>query len=217
MSETLDQNYARAGYHTAQRWGSRPAVILIDFANAYFDEKSPLYGGEGCASALKHAIRLSEGARAAKIPVIFTEVVYQPGGADGGAFFAKVPALSCFEVGRETQKLEPGLTVGPDDLVISKQYPSAFFATSLASTLHFAKIDTVLLAGVTTSGCVRATCVDAISHGFVTIVVSDAVGDRAEAPHQANLFDMSAKYADLATTDEVLQKFRSAPVKETHP
>jgi len=86
--------------------------------------------------------------------------------------------------------------------VITKQYPSAFFGTSLAATLTAMRVDCVLLTGLTTSGCVRATCVDAMSHGFVTLVVADACGDRAEAPHQANLFDMSAKYADLLSTSE---------------
>lgn len=206
-AETLSANYARAGYHAKQTWGTRPAVIMIDFAKAYFEPSSPLFGGEGCASALKHGIRLAEAARRAGIPVIFTEVKYQPGGADGGAFYAKVPALACFDAGAPTQELADGLTAGPGDTLVTKQYPSAFFGTSLAAMLRWQKIDTLLLAGVTTSGCVRATCIDSISHGFVTIVVSDAVGDRADGPHEANLFDMSAKYADLVTTDEAIATF----------
>lgn len=209
MTDTLDENYARAGYHAKQTWGSRPAVLMIDFAKAYFDPAAPLYGGEGCANALTHAIRLVAAAHSAGVPVIHTEVKYQPGGADGGAFFAKVPALSCFEAGRTTQEFADGIVVGPDDLVVTKQYPSAFFGTPLASTLRFMGIDTLLLAGLTTSGCVRASCIDSISHGFVTIVVSDAVGDRADGPHEANLFDMSAKYADLVTTDEAIATFKN--------
>ena len=120
-------------------------------------------------------------------------------------FYAKVPALSCFDAGAETQKLAPGLEVEANDVLITKQYPSAFFGTSLEATLRWLKVDTLLLAGVTTSGCVRATCIDSISHGFITLVVEDAVGDRAEEPHRANLFDMSAKYADLLSTDEAIQ------------
>ncbi|MEM8665581.1 MAG: isochorismatase family protein, partial [Pseudomonadota bacterium] len=183
MGENLDTNYARAGYHAKQQWGARPAIILIDFAHAYFDETAPLYGGEGCRTALKNAARLAPAARAAGVPVIFTEVKYQRGGADGGAFYAKVPALACFEEGRDTQRLADGLEMAPDDILVTKQYPSAFFGTSLASMLHFMKIDTLLITGVTTSGCVRATCIDSISYGFVTIVVSDAVGDRADGHH----------------------------------
>lgn len=207
MSESLDQNYARAGYHAKQSRGSRPALILIDFAKAYFDPAAPLFGGEGCQTALDNAARLAPAARRAGIPVIFTEVKYQPGGRDGGAFYAKVPALSCFDAGAETQELAPPLTVEADDIVITKQYPSAFFGTSLAATLQWLKVDTLLLTGVTTSGCVRASCIDSISHGFVTLVVEDAVGDRAEGPHRANLFDMSAKYADLLTTDDTIAYF----------
>lgn len=202
MSETLEQNYARAGYHARQSWGARPALLMVDFARAYFEPASPLFGGEGCRTALDRAIPLAAAAREARIPVVLTEVRYAPGGADGGAFYAKVPALACFEAGRDTQAPAEGLEPGEGDIVVTKQYPSAFFGTALDATLRWLKVDTVLIAGVTTSGCVRATCVDAVSHGFVTVVVSDAVGDRARGPHEANLFDMSAKYADLATAEE---------------
>ncbi|MEL6293257.1 MAG: isochorismatase family protein [Pseudomonadota bacterium] len=219
MNQTLDDNYARAGYHAAQRRGQRPALLLIDFAKAYFDPDAPLYGGEGCQTALENAARLAPVARAAGIPVILTEVKYQPGGADGGAFYAKVPALSCFDAGQETQQLAPPLTLEPGDILISKQYPSAFFGTSLDATLRWLKVDTLLLAGVTTSGCVRATCIDSISYGFVTLVIEDAVGDRAEEPHRANLFDMSAKYADLVSTDGAISYFQeiSAAKPERQP
>lgn len=208
MSDKLDKNYEKAGYHARQSWGARPALVLIDFANAYFDPEAQLYGGEGCQTALDNAAILADAARVAGVPVVFTEVKYQPGGGDGGAFYAKVPALSCFDAGTETQKLAPPLQVMDDDIVITKQYPSGFFGTSLASTLHFMKIDTLVLTGVTTSGCVRATCIDSISHGFVTLVVEDAVGDRAEEPHRANLYDMSAKYADLLTTPQATEYFQ---------
>lgn len=204
VTDTLDENYAKAGYHTAQARGARPAVLFVDFAQAYFDPEAPLYGGEGCRIAIENAARIAPLARALGVPTLFTEVKYQPGGADGGAFYAKVPALSCFDAGRETQKLAPPLSYTEQDIVFIKQYPSAFFGTTLAATLHWLKVDTLLLTGVTTSGCVRATCIDAISHGFVTLVVEDAVGDRAEEPHRANLFDMSAKYADLISTDAAI-------------
>jgi maleamate amidohydrolase len=204
MAETLDQNYSKAGYHAAQTRGSRPALVLVDFAHAYFDPEAPLYGGEGCVAARDHAIKLADAARRTGIPVIFTEVKYQPGGDDGGAFYAKVPALSCFDAGTDTQKLVDGLDVGPNDLMITKQYPSAFFGTSLAATLQFMKIDTLIIGGLTTSGCVRATCIDSISSGFITLIAEEACGDRAAGPHEANLFDMSAKYADLISTDDAI-------------
>ena len=117
--------------------------------------------------------------------------------------------------GRDTQRLADGLAMDASDLLISKQYPSAFFGTSLAATLRWLKVDTLLLSGVTTSGCVRATCIDSISHGFVTVVVEDAVGDRARAPHEANLYDMSAKYADLCSTDEAIRYCRSCGYRQS--
>lgn len=202
MTESLDQNYARAGYHARQTWGRRPALILVDFAHAYFEPASPLFGGEGCARARDNAARLVEVARKAGTPVIWTEVRYLPGGADGGVFFRKAPPLKVLEQGSPLGDLTPGLERLPSEVMVTKQYPSAFFGTSLAATLTAAGVDTVLLTGLTTSGCVRATCVDAMSHGFVTLVVKDAVGDRADGPHDANLFDMSAKYADLVSTSE---------------
>ena len=205
MTEDLGKNYARAGYHAAQRWGSRPALLLVDFARAYFEPDSPLYGGAGCVTARDNAARLLGAARAAGRPVIFTEVRYLPGGIDGGVFFRKAPPLKVMEWGNALGDLVEGLDQLPGEPMVTKQYPSAFFGTSLAATLTALGVDTVLITGLTTSGCVRATCVDSMSHGFVTLVVEDAVGDRAEEPHHANLFDMSAKYADLVSTTEAAE------------
>lgn len=196
-AETLEANYSRAGYHSRQQWGSKPALILVDFAQAYYDPDSPLFGAEGCQTALDAAKDLLEVARQVKIPVVFTEVRYRKGGGDGGVFYRKTPPLSVFESGNPLGDLAGGLQPLDDEIVITKQYPSAFFGTSLAPTLTALGVDTVLLTGVTTSGCVRASCVDSMSHGFITLVVKEAVGDRAEGPHEANLFDMSAKYADV--------------------
>lgn len=214
MTESLDQNYARAGYHARQVWGRRPALLLVDFARAYFDPASPLYGGEGCVTARDHAARLLATARATGTPVIFTEVRYLPGGADGGVFFRKAPALKVLEQGNPLGDLVEGLERLPTEIMVTKQYPSAFFGTSLAASLTAMGVDTVLLTGLSTSGCVRATCVDAMSHGFITLVVSDAVGDRAEGPHQSNLFDMSAKYADLVTTSEAEDYLKTTSNRE---
>jgi maleamate amidohydrolase len=207
--EQLDENYARAGYHSRQTWGRRPALILVDFARAYYDPSAPLFGGEGCRTALESALRLRELARASHIPVVLTEVVYKKGGIDGGIFYRKAPPLSCFVAGAATQKFAEGLTPREDELIVSKQYPSAFFGTSLAATLTASGIDTVVITGLTTSGCVRATCVDSMSHGFITLVVRDAVGDRDPRPHEANLYDMSAKYADVISEREAGEYFGS--------
>ena len=144
----------------------------------------------------------------------FTEVKYKKGGEDGGAFYKKVPALSNFDEGKHSQKTHSDLKILETDISITKQYPSAFFKTKLESVLKEKGVDTLLITGVTTSGCVRATCIDSISSDFITIVVSDAVGDRATEPHEANLFDMSAKYADLMDTEEAINLIKDSLTSE---
>jgi len=206
--EALETNYARAGYHASQVWGRRPALILVDFAHAYFDPASPLFGGEGCRTALESALRLREIAHACSLPVVLTEVKYRKGGADGGVFFRKAPPLACFVAGEPTQAFAAGLIPRDDELIITKQYPSAFFGASLAASLTAAAVDTLVLTGLTTSGCVRATCVDRMSHGFITLVAREAVGDRDPRPHKVNLYDTSAKYADVVSEDRIAGYFR---------
>lgn len=199
--EDLLENYRRA-YNVKVGFGQRPALVLIDFCQGYFDPDCDLYAG--VEDALASALRVREAARLAKIPVILTNVSYHPSGIDGGRFFEKAPPLRYFIEGNPMGAFAKGLEPQEDELVITKQYPSAFFGTSLASTLTAIGVDSVLLTGLTTSGCVRASCVDAMSHGFRTAVVADACGDRHDAPHQANLFDMNAKYADVVSEEETI-------------
>ena len=123
-------------------------------------------------------------------------------------FFRKVPALEVFVAGNPLGEWSAGLEPAADELVISKQYASAFFGTSLAATLTASGVDTLIITGVTTSGCIRATCIDAVSHGFIPIVVEDACGDRHEAPHTANLFDMNAKYGDVVSERAVIDHLK---------
>lgn len=201
MAETLADNYARA-FGKRIGFGARPALILIDFVEAYFDPSCALYAG--VEDALASALRLQAAARASGVPVIYTNVVYKPGGIDGGRFYQKSQTLHNFIEGSAMGAWPKGLAVAPDELVVSKQYPSAFFGTSLASTLTSMGIDTLIHTGLSTSGCVRATCVDCSSYGFIPIVVRDAVGDRHPGPHEANLFDMDAKYADVVSEAEAL-------------
>ena len=204
MTDELAESY-KGAFDGSLGFGRAPALILIDFVDAYFVKDSPLYAG--VEDALSSALRVRDAARKAGVPVIYTNVVYQTG-ADGGAFFRKVPALEVFMAGNPLGGWPDGLQPAAGELVISKQYASAFFGTSLASTLTANGIDTLIMTGVTTSGCIRATCIDSISHGFNSIVVADAVGDRHEEPHKANLFDMNAKYADVvdeATTISYLK------------
>ncbi len=201
MSDDLEANYARA-FGRRVGFGDKLALIVIDMVQAYFDPSCDLYMGSD--TSLASTLRVRAAARAAGVPVIFTNVVYHPTGLDGGRFFEKSKPLRYFLQGNPMGGWPSGLSPEPDELVISKQYPSAFFGTSLASTLTAMGIDGVMLTGVSTSGCVRATCVDAMSHGFRTAVIADACGDRHEAPHKANLFDMNAKYADVVSEAEVV-------------
>ena len=201
MTDDLAANYALA-YNRRVGFGARPALIMIDFCQGYFDPACDLYAG--VEDALASALRLRAAASSAGVPVVFTNVVYQSNGRDGGRFFEKAPPLRNFVRGNPMGAWPQGLVPHDDELVVSKQYPSAFFATSLASTLTALGVDSVLLTGLTTSGCVRASCIDAVSHGFRTAVVAEACGDRHPAPHDANLFDMNAKYADVVSEDEAL-------------
>ncbi len=203
MSEDdLLENYRRA-YDNKVGFGQRPALIMIDFCQGYFDPECDLYADVD--EALASALRLRDAAHAAKLPVILTNVSYHRSAMDGGRFFEKAAPLRYFIAGNPMAAFAKGLEPREDELVITKQYPSAFFGTSLASTLTAMGVDSVLLTGLTTSGCVRASCVDAMSHGFRTAVVADACGDRHEAPHEANLFDMNAKYADVVSEEEAMR------------
>jgi len=215
VNESLQANYARGGFGKSLAPGRRPALLVIDFVRAYLVKDSPLYAGVEQARA--DCETLLRAARAAAIPVIHTNVVYQPGGRDGGVFFRKVPALRCFEAGAhpELAAFAEGLEPVAGETVISKQYASAFFATSLASTLTALGVDTVLIAGLSTSGCVRASAVDCCQHGFVPVVVREAVGDRAAGPHEANLFDLQAKYAEVAALADVLVYLKDLTSKDS--
>ncbi|MGW0007227.1 isochorismatase family protein [Nocardia grenadensis] len=197
------------GFGGELRPGSRPAVLAIDLMRAYFEPESPLCLPD--ADFLRSASRIITAARRAAVPVLHTRVAYHTDGADGGLFVRKVPALRQLFGGGPMGELMPEVAPADSELVVVKQYASAFFGTTLASTLYARGIDTVVIVGVSTSGCVRATAVDAIQHGFVPLVVRDAVGDRTNARHEANLFDLQAKYAEVvteSTTSAYLQDSR---------
>ena len=194
--DALDDDYRLAGFAGRLAFGRRPALLIVDVVQAYLDPASPLYAPP-FADALASGVRLVAQAREAGIPVIFTSVAYRARGRDGGLFFRKVPALGSFLPGSPLAAFPPTLQPLDDDVVVVKQYASAFFGTSLAATLTSAAIDCLLIGGFSTSGCVRATAVDALQNGFVPYVVRDACGDRDPRPHEANLFDLQAKYAEV--------------------
>jgi nicotinamidase-related amidase len=185
--------------------------VIIDFVEAYCRPGAMLYAA--CETAQQAAIALLAAARKAGIPIVHTRVAFQSGGRDGGIFFRKVAALKTFEQGADPalQAFGKGLEPASGETVITKQYASAFFGTTLAATLTSLGVDTLLIAGVSTSGCVRATGVDACQYGFIPLVVRDAVGDRAPGPHEASLFDLQAKYAeviDLTTARSYLESLQ---------
>jgi maleamate amidohydrolase len=213
MTDDLNADYLSAGFGNRLGWGNKPAVLVVDMCRAYVDPASPLCAGVGADDAYAAAKTLVTAARAGGHPILWTRVEYQPGGADGGQFFRKVSALACFERGNPLGDFTEHLRPEPGDVVITKQYASAFFGTSLAATLVSQCIDTVVICGVSTSGCVRATAVDALQHGFVPVVVADACGDRDPLPHHANLFDLAAKYADVVTLAEATQHLAKEPEK----
>jgi len=197
----LAANYAGA-FDGHLAFGQRPALIVVDMVDAYLVPQSPLYAG--IESELESAIRVTQAVRACGHPVIFTNVEYAPGGADGGVFFRKVPALRCFERGNPLGAFPARLAPRDGELVITKRYASAFFATHLAATLTALRIDTLIICGTSTSGCIRATALDACQHGFIPFVVREACGDRHAAPHEANLFDLQAKYAEVVGEPDIL-------------
>jgi len=199
-------NYKKA-YDNNIGFGQRPALILVDFVEAYFDKSCELYAD--VENELASALRIRELAAEKGVPVIFTNVVYQTGGADGGIFYKKVKPLHHFQEGEPMGAWPQGLTPKENELVISKQYPSAFFGTSLAATLTAMGVDSLIITGLTTSGCIRATCIDCVSSGFIPIVVADACGDRHPDPHNANLFDMNAKYGDVVSEAAILDYLNS--------
>jgi maleamate amidohydrolase len=200
-SGDLSANY-RGAFDGHLPFGRRPALLIVDFVMAYLDPASPLYAG--VEDALASNERLLAAARQAGIPVLFTNVVYVPGGADGGVFYRKVPVLKVFDRGSPLGEFPPTLQPREGELVITKQYASSFFGTTLAATLTAQGIDTLLITGLSTSGCVRATALDACQHGFLPFVVREACGDRHPGPHEANLFDLQAKYAEVIGESEAI-------------
>ena len=194
--------YERQGLGGAVGFGERPALLLVDFTNAFADPER--FGGGNVAEAIANTVPLLRAAREAGLPVAFTRVVYAADGADAGVFTRKAPGLLALTEESEGSQIVPELAPRPGEHVIRKTQPSAFFGTDLAAWLLGRGVDTLLVAGATTSGCVRASVVDAMSYNLRTIVVRDCVGDRALGPHEANLFDMEQKYADLAGVDEAI-------------
>ncbi|WP_436775865.1 isochorismatase family protein [Yinghuangia sp. YIM S09857] len=201
MNELRDE-YRSIGFGARLGPGLTPAVLVIDVVRAYLDDTSAIKAP--VEDAVAAAARLVAAAREADVPVLFTTVRLTPGGADGGLFRRKVPALAVFEGDGPLGAFVADPAPRDGEVVVVKQYASAFFGTSLASTLRAMNVDTLYICGLTTSGCVRASATDALQHGFRPLVVADACGDRNATVHDANLLDLQAKYADVIDLTEAL-------------
>jgi maleamate amidohydrolase len=187
--------YRAQGFGGRVGIGARPALCVVDFVEGFVDPK--VFGGGNIIAAVANAVPLLAAARRCGLPVAFSRVVYAADGSDDCAFVRKVPALAKLTEDAPDSQIVAELKPKSNELILRKTQPSAFFGTTYADHLRSRDIDTVIVSGCTTSGCVRATVVDAMSHNFRTIVARDCVGDRSLAAHRANLFDMEQKYADV--------------------
>jgi maleamate amidohydrolase len=197
---------AKRGFAGQVGFGRRPAVLIIDLIRGFTEAASPL--AADLRPQVAAAVKLLRAARKAGVPIIFTTVEYDPSLKDAGLFVRKVSGLKWLVTGSRWVELHPALKRKKGELLIKKKYASAFFATDLASFLSTQGVDTVIVGGCTTSGCVRATVVDALQYGLHAIVPHEAVGDRAADPHEASLFDIDMKYGDVVDLEEALRYLR---------
>jgi len=200
MNDNLDI-YQKQGFAQSIGIGAAPALVIVDFVHGFTDPAH--FGGGNIGAAITRTVELLALARQRGWPVVHTRVVYADDGSNCGGFTRKVPALRRLTETSPLSQIVPELTPVPGELILRKHNASAFFGTELAGWLINRRVDTLFIAGCTTSGCVRATVIDACSYSFRTIVAADCVGDRALGPHEANLFDMRQKYADVMTLEEI--------------
>jgi nicotinamidase-related amidase len=183
--------------------GARPALVIIDMNNGFTDPASPLVCElDGTIEAIR---KLLEAARLAEIPVVYTTVSYGEGDkVTAKAFIEKVPALLTLEAGSSWVEIDERLTPRAEEPVLNKLFASAFFGTAFGSLLAAHQCDSVIVTGASTSGCVRATAVDVVQHGYRPVVPREAVGDRNPVAHEAALYDIDLKYGDVVSLDECL-------------
>jgi maleamate amidohydrolase len=201
-----DDIYKRQNLGNASGMGKRCGLILVDFVNGFVDANQ--FGGPQIVAAVEATVPLLAAFRQVGLPIAHTRVVFANDGSNTNVFCLKVPPLAKLtEDAHASQIVEP-LKPQRGELVVRKTSASAFFETGLAAWLRLRGVDTAVVVGCTTSGCVRATVVDAMQHNFRTVLIEDCVGDRAQAPHDANLFDMRQKYADVMRRDAFLSQLQ---------
>lgn len=207
--------YAKARLGEAVTMGTRPAVLVVDFSCGFTDPACAL--GSDLAAEVEATRRLLDAAREKGLPVVFTTIGFEESLKDGGLWLQKVPSLGDLQLGGHWVEIDPRLGRRPDETVITKKGASAFFGTNLAAVLIAQGVDSVILCGATTSGCIRASAIDLLQYGFPTLVPRECVGDRAQAPHEANLFDIQAKYADVVPLEDALAYVASVPAAVAAP
>lgn len=195
-------NYEAKGFAARSGWGKRPGLVIVDFMNGFTDPSSPL--GADFTSEVQATADLLVAFRQAALPIAYTVIEYEPGFRDAGVFIEKVPSLAVLERGSPMCAVDDRIAPEPGEYIVSKKYASSFFATNLDTLFRTQGVDTCVIVGCTTSGCVRATAVDSLQNGYRTIVVREGCGDRAQGPHDANLFDIDAKYGDVVSLQECL-------------
>ncbi|HEX4411407.1 MAG TPA: isochorismatase family protein [Xanthobacteraceae bacterium] len=198
--------YRAQGFGNAVGMGARPALCIVDFTNGFVDPA--IFGGGNIPAAVANTVGLLAAARRCALPVAFSRVVYADDGSDNCAFVRKVPALATLTEHASAGQIVSEFKPLSSETIIRKTQPSVFFGTDYAEQLRKMNVDTVIITGCTTSGCVRATVVDAMSYDFRTIVASDCVGDRSLQAHDANLFDIAQKYADLMESVAIISALR---------
>jgi len=203
-----EEFFRQRGFGIKIGFGERPALIVIDMINGFTDAKMPL--GAPLESQLAAQKPLIDVAHERNIPVIFSTVIYNDHDLkDAGLWAIKMKGTLTLKSGTTAVEVDKRLDMRPTDSLLVKKYASCFFGTDLASRLMNLRADTLIVTGCTTSGCVRATAVDAVHNGFRPMVVKEAVGDRSAAAHEQSLFDLNAKYADVVGLDETLQYMRT--------
>ncbi len=200
--------YRRQTFGGATGFGISPALLIVDFVNGFVDPE--ILGGGNIAEAVAATKPLLGYFRAAGLPVIFTRIVYAEDGSDAGIWCEKVPRLRELTESAPASQIVEDFAPRPGELVIRKTQASAFFGTHLSGVLVARGVDTLVIAGCTTSGCIRASVIDAISHNFRPVLASDCVGDRALGPHEANLFDIRNKYADLLSAEDIVARLTAS-------
>ena len=195
--------YSKQGFGNSSGFGHKPALLIVDFVNGF--NESDVFGGGNIGPAIERTKVLLEATRDNGHPVAYSRVVYADDGSDLGVFSLKAPGIEALTEDAPISQIVPELAPVAGEYIVRKTQPSAFFGTGLASWLVAKGADTVIVTGCTTSGCVRASVIDSMSHNFRTVVATDGVGDRVLGPHEANLFDMGQKYADLLTCDEIIE------------